>query len=47
MKLEGSRWDIVNGYLDDSKPKELFSIVPVVHITALENPLLGKEDRTL
>lgn len=31
FKLEGARWDINTGFLEESKPKEIFSIVPVVH----------------
>lgn len=33
--------------LEDSKPKEIFSIVPVVHAYAIENPPVGKEDKTV
>jgi len=31
FKLEGARWDLNTMALEDSKPKEIFSIVPVVH----------------
>jgi len=47
FKLEGARWDINTGALEDSKPKEIFSIVPVVHAYALEVPPPGKEDKTV
>lgn len=31
FKLEGARWDVNTMCLEDSRPKEIFSILPVVH----------------
>lgn len=35
LTLEGARWDEKTGCLDDSKPKELFSTMPVILIKAV------------
>jgi dynein heavy chain len=32
--LEGARWDIQLGCLEESKPKEMFSVLPVVYCKA-------------
>merc|ERR1712232_140182 len=34
MFLEGARWDIVAGVLEDSKPKEMFVMMPVIQCKA-------------
>eukprot|EP00929_Paragymnodinium_shiwhaense_P077081 TRINITY_DN3967_c0_g2_i2.p1 TRINITY_DN3967_c0_g2~~TRINITY_DN3967_c0_g2_i2.p1 ORF type:complete len:4576 (+),score=1729.31 TRINITY_DN3967_c0_g2_i2:93-13820(+) len=43
MFLEGARWDSVANVLDDSKPKEMFTPMPVVHCKA--GPLVDKVDK--
>lgn len=35
LTLEGARWDDKVGALDDSKPKELFSAMPVILVRAV------------
>lgn len=45
--LEGARWDIALGQLDESKPKEMFSVIPVVYCKAVNIPPEGKEDKTV
>jgi dynein heavy chain len=35
LSIEGARWDDKAGALDDSKPKELFAILPVIQIKAV------------
>ena len=45
--LEGARWDIQLGQLDESKPKEMFSVIPVVYCKAVPLPPEGKEDKTV
>jgi len=34
MYLEGARWDVISGSLDDSKPKEMFTRMPVINCKA-------------
>jgi dynein heavy chain len=45
--LEGARWDSTAGFLDESKPKEMFSVLPVVYCKAQPIPAEGKEDKNL
>jgi dynein heavy chain, axonemal len=45
--LEGARWDPGMGMLDESKPKEMFSVIPVVFCRAAVIPAEGKEDKSL
>ena len=45
--LEGARWDTAGGYVEESKPKEMFSVIPVVYCKALPLPPEGKEDKTV
>ena len=45
--LEGARWDIALGQLDEAKPKEMFSVIPVVYCKAMTLPPEGKEDKTV
>jgi len=45
--LEGARWDVAGGYVEESKPKEMFSVIPVVYCKALPVPAEGKEDKTV
>lgn len=35
------------GYVEESKPKEMFSVIPVVYCKALSLPPEGKEDKTV
>ena len=32
--LEGARWDLGLGQLEEAKPKEMFSVLPVVYCKA-------------
>eukprot|EP00927_Polykrikos_kofoidii_P041032 TRINITY_DN34968_c0_g2_i1.p1 TRINITY_DN34968_c0_g2~~TRINITY_DN34968_c0_g2_i1.p1 ORF type:complete len:3218 (+),score=730.51 TRINITY_DN34968_c0_g2_i1:1253-9655(+) len=45
MFLEGARWDTMAGTLEDSKPKEMFTEMPVVHCKA--GPMQDKQDKNL
>jgi len=45
--LEGARWDVAGGYTEESRPKEMFSVIPVVYCKALPLPPEGKEDKTV
>jgi len=44
--LEGARWDISLGQLEESKPKEMFCVMPVVYCKAAPVPADGKEDKS-
>ena len=35
LNLQGSRWDILNGILERSKPKEMFCKMPIINVKAL------------
>lgn len=39
--------DINGGYLDESKPKEMFSVIPVVYCKAVPINVDAKEDKGL
>jgi dynein heavy chain len=43
--LEGARWDTVSGTLEDSKPKEMFTLMPVIQCKA--GPQMEKVDKNL
>lgn len=45
--LEGARWDLSLGQLEESRPKEMFSVLPVVYCKAMLIPPEGKEDKTV
>lgn len=45
--LEGARWDFALSLLDESRPKEMFNLMPVVYCKALIIAPEGKEDKTL
>jgi len=47
LQVEGARWDISAGQLEESRPKKPFSVVPVVNCSAVVMPPPGKEDPTL
>jgi dynein heavy chain len=34
LHLEGARWDVQNQMIDESKPREMFSTLPVIHCKA-------------
>lgn len=38
---------MAGGYVEESKPKEMFSVIPVVYCKALSIPGEGKEDKTV
>lgn len=40
--LEGARWDIPSGIMEESKPKEMFSVIPVTYCKAMPIPAEGK-----
>ena len=40
--LEGARWDVPGGFVEESRPKEMFSVIPVVYCKALPLPAEGK-----
>lgn len=33
--MEGARWDIAAGFIADSRPKELYPLMPVVFVRAI------------
>ena len=45
LVLEGARWDINNGQLEDSKPKEMFYLMPVIFCKAQLTNGEGKEEK--
>jgi len=45
--IEGARWDLALSVLEESKPKEMFSVLPVVNCKALQLPPEGKVDKTI
>jgi len=45
--LEGARWDFQGGFLDESRPKEMFSVLPVVYCKAAPVQVDAKEDKSL
>ena len=44
FQVEGARWDMQAGTLEESRPKKPFSVVPVVNCRAGLAPPPGKED---
>lgn len=44
MFLEGARWDTRNGHLIGSKPKELFSDLPLIHLVPEEEDVEEEEE---
>lgn len=47
FQVEGARWEASVGQLDESLPKKLFSVVPVINCRAAPLPPEGKEDKTV
>ena len=45
--VDGARWDINVGQLDEAFPKKQYSVMPVIHCTAQLIPEVVKEDKTL
>ena len=45
--LDGARWDVTNSNVEESRPKEMFSPLPVVNCKAALKPAEGKEDKNL
>jgi dynein heavy chain len=45
--LDGARWDLALGQLEEARPKEMYSVLPVVYCKALLIPTEGKEDKSL
>ena len=45
--LEGARWDVQLGQLEEARPKEMFSLLPVVYCKAMHVLPEGKEDKSL
>jgi len=41
MALQGARWDLNNGTLETSKPKEMFCPVPIINCRAILTELLN------
>ena len=35
LSLQGARWDTLNGTLERSRPKEMFSRMPIINVRAL------------
>jgi len=47
FQVEGARWDVAIGQLEESKPKKQFSVVPVVNCKAVPLQTDGKVDSNL
>lgn len=45
--LEGARWDWQIGQIDDARPKEMFSVMPVCFCRAIQVPPIDREDKTI
>jgi len=45
MFLEGARWDMTSNSLEDSKPKEMFTPMPIVNCKA--GPMMDKVDKNM
>lgn len=45
--LEGARWDWTAGHIEESRPKEMFSVMPVCLCRAVPIPQNGREDRSV
>lgn len=45
--LEGARWDWALGVIDESRPKEMFSVMPVCLCRAVPVSIHGQEDRSV
>jgi dynein heavy chain len=45
--VEGARWDLQAGQIEESKPKKPFSVMPVVNCRAAQLPADGKRDPSL
>ena len=45
--LEGARWDLQLGVVEDSRPKEMFSIMPVCFCRAVFLPPPGREEKNV
>lgn len=43
--LEGARWEMSTMVLEESKPKEMFSVLPVVNCKAMQVQPEGKEEK--
>jgi dynein heavy chain len=43
--LEGARWDTISGTLEDSRPKEMFTVMPVIQCKA--GPQVEKLDKNI
>lgn len=35
LEMQGARWDVQGGFVDRSKPKEMFSVMPVINVRAV------------
>ena len=47
LLLEGARWDWALSQIEESKPKEMFSVMPVVLCKAVPVPKTNREDKTI
>ena len=47
LLLEGARWDWQSGIMDESRPKEMFSIMPVVLCRAVFVPKKDRVDKSI
>lgn len=47
FQVEGARWEASVGQLDESLPKKLYSVVPVINCRSAPLPAEGKEDKTV
>jgi dynein heavy chain len=47
FQVEGARWDIALGQIEESYPKKQFSVVPVVNCRSLPIPQDGREEKNV
>jgi len=47
VNLDGARWDVANNQLEESKPKEMFFVLPIINCKAAIIPPEGKEDKNI
>jgi len=45
LNLDGARWDLTNGQIEESRPKEMFCPLPVINCKAQLIQAEGREDR--
>lgn len=47
LALDGARWDVTNNQLEESRPKEMFCVMPVLNCKAAIVQVEAKEDKNI